>query len=266
MRATIGFVAVGLTVASVATHAQTTTLVYQGDVMTGTSTTVLGLNSQGTPIISSPIPTLGAFDADITLTGSLAKNNLAISGFVVDVTLNNGTIFSFQNLGNGLAGLTSTDIPGAITTTETSVCTTETSTTSGCMNLTTKGNSVSGATFNLTDFEAHTGEGMTLSIGPNGDSFSYSATLRSGISCTGGNVFGAYVGPAGGLPCSVNVSNSRAGTWVSATTNAPEIDPTFAVSGLALLFGSVAIARGRRSHPDHRHLTAYPQMQRGKND
>jgi hypothetical protein len=201
-------------------YTQTSVLAYEGNVMTGTSTVDVGTNSDGVAITSPPISTVGAFDADITLSGSLAKNDLAISSFVIDVTLNNGTIFSFENLGGGLPILTASDA-GGVKTTETSVCDTGSSSTNGCLTLTTKGNTVSGATFDLTDTEGHSGESMTLSIGPNGDSFSYTATRDPTCGTGVATDVGIYVGAAGDLPCSVGISNSKAGAWVVARS-APE--------------------------------------------
>ena len=46
--------------------------------------------------------------------------------------------------------------------------------------------------------------------------------------------------------CGSTGSNTTPGVWTSPATKAPEIDPASAASGLTLLFGGLAVLRGRR--------------------
>jgi hypothetical protein len=55
---------------------------------------------------------------------------------------------------------------------------------------------------------------------------------------------GIYTGP-NIKNCNVNVSSAQSGQW----SVAPEIDPTSAASGIALLLGGLAVLRGRRGLP-----------------
>jgi hypothetical protein len=91
-----------------------------------------------------------------------------------------------------------------------------------------------------------------LSIGPQGDSAfyqfattmgtceNYQLTFDTGSTYTGNTI----------SPCVVQASSATAGKWTVSSTNAPEIDPGFAGSGLTLLAGCLAILRGRRRGAD----------------
>ena len=77
---------------------------------------------------------------------------------------------------------------------------------------------------------------MFLAIGPNGDSVSYTYAGVNGA-CT-------QQGAAEPNPCTVVASSKSAGVWL--VTQAAEIDPASAASGLTLLLGGLTVLRGRR--------------------
>ena len=49
-----------------------------------------------------------------------------------------------------------------------------------------------------------------------------------------------------GFGCGSTGSNTTPGVWTSSATQAPEIDPASAASGLTLLLGGLAVLRGPR--------------------
>jgi hypothetical protein len=107
--------------------------------------------------------------------------------------------------------------------------------------LTTSGNTLTGAIFNLqTDWAK--APNFQLNIGPSGDGFGY---LVAEGNCSVGGVYTAtYVGAVANSPCTVNVSNSTAGVWN--VTSAPEVDPSSTASALSLLIGGLCVLRGSR--------------------
>ena len=75
-----------------------------------------------------------------------------------------------------------------------------------------------------------------ITIGNAGDSFS---SGFSSPSCS--------APPGVPVDCfTITESNAAPGDWKASVTQAPEIDPASAASGLTLLLGSVAVLRGRR--------------------
>jgi hypothetical protein len=236
-RKILGLLAACCVVGPLTATAQTTTLDYLGYVMGGTST-LLPANYVG-PVPLAPlqtISTIGAFDAQVTFSGSVDQNDLAIVSVHADFTGYNGNVFQFTNLGGG---------PNIFTTPQAGEqCQTESFSVSGCVNLTTSGEAVTGATFALSS-DYIKGSNYKVIIGPNGDSFSYSYPNQPVQSCT--PVFGsgeAFTGSTTNPPCTVNVSNPTAGVW--SVASAPEIDPKGMAGGLTLLLGSLAVLRGRR--------------------
>jgi hypothetical protein len=234
----LGLLAASLIAVPMVAQAQTETLDYQGYVMGGTSTTEI-VPANAAPLQSAPVSTTATFDASVTFSGSLAQNDLVIDSYQINLTANNGASFEFQNLAplqnspffaiNG----ESECAPGGIDEL------------GGCVTLTTSGNTVTGATFNLRHDGYHESvPSFVITIGPNGDAFSdsYSGVLNVNCGLNGDNSQGTFVGPASAFPCTMNVSNPTAGVWT-----APEIDPATATSGLALLLGGVAVLRGRRN-------------------
>jgi hypothetical protein len=119
--------------------------------------------------------------------------------------------------------------------------------------LTNSRGAITGATVDLTGVEYGTATQSQLTIVATGVTGAYQGFIppSTGYACTaapltfsGAYPNGIYTGPTI-KNCNVNVSSSQSGQW----TVAPEIDPTSAASGLALLLGGVAVLRGRRGVP-----------------
>jgi hypothetical protein len=235
-------------------RAQSTTLDYQGYVMGGTSTTSLypgsvpPLNLLTQPVQSAPISTIATIDASFTYSGSLAQNNLVIESYEVNLIANNAQSFEFQNILQGYGTpqdslLPSTYLNGASSCAQGGGF-------ASCLTLTTLGDTVTGATISLNNYQPRT-TGFELTIGPNGDAYSLFVFGGGSYGCLPpgvGDFTGNYVGPASASPCTVNVSNPTAGVWSVGPSRvaAPEIDPTSAASGLTLLLGGLMVLRDRR--------------------
>ncbi len=201
----------GPTVAS----AQTTILDYQGYGMGGTSTIfntgsyVLDELFAG-PQTFTTLSTTASLNAQITVTGSVAQNDLSIASFQVNVIGNNGSNFEYTNLTAG----TNLEFPPTLQAGG-GQCFTESFSLIGCVKLTTSGNAVTGATFDmLTGYIK--ASNLAFSIGPNGDSFSSANAPFNTCGGGGFDIVGTgYTGPAGGqagnAPCTVKVSNPTAG-------------------------------------------------------
>jgi hypothetical protein len=236
--------ALGLAVAPIAVQAQVTVLDYQGNVITGLSTYLP--SGFTTPTQTYSLPTAGytgTVSVEITLSGSLAANDLTLTSFKSNLAGTDGTNVSLYVGPGPLSNFTpsgSTQIdfcgPG-----------------DGCIDFTTSHGAITGATIGISGSTYHSAFD-TLSIGPGGDSLSYlygsvnggcqSVPLVHGTN-SAGTVF-TYSGPTI-RPCSINAGSSAAGTWtVTGVLAAPEIDPASAAGGLTLLLGGIAVLRGRR--------------------
>jgi hypothetical protein len=225
-----GLIALGLTAASMVAHSQVTTLDFQSSsVLTGTSSYLPLYDTTSDPNAALPTsPFSGNLSLSIQLTGSFAQKDLYVTSFQGDI---------------GGAGLYVGPGPLSWMGTPT-VCGPP-----GCIDFITSNGAILGATLDVFGNEYHNSYDH-ITIGANGDSVSYSFADTNGgclshLSTIGANTY-ANTGPAIN-PCSVDASNRTAGTWtVTGALAAPEIDPAFAASGLTLLFGGIAVLRGRR--------------------
>jgi hypothetical protein len=228
-------VLLGILAAPITGNAQITTLDYQGYLMNGSSTY---LPTYFTQPINNPIvtlPTMGAsgeFTADLTLSGSLSANNLVITSYDVSFIGKNGTSFSDNNI---------MPAPEPLDTQLSVTCLSM----DACVQLTSAKGTITGATLFFSNTGYHSSFEFAT-IGTSGDSFSYEYATTSGT-CENmvpqgppGSPY--YAGPTIN-PCSLGVSNSKAGVW---TVSVPEIDPSSAAGGLTLLLGGVAVLRARR--------------------
>jgi hypothetical protein len=231
--------AVGILTAPITGNAQITTLDYQGYLMEGSSTY---LPTNFVQPINSPIVTLpttgasGEFTAAITLSGSLSANNLVLTSYDVNFAGKTGN----ESFSDGPI------VPGPeplIPLLSVSCISPD-----ACFQLTSAKGAITGATLFFSNTDYHSSLEFAR-IGTSGDAFSYEYATTSGT-CENmvpqgppGNPY--YAGPTIN-PCSVNVSNSKAGVWTVSSTAVPEIDPSSAASGLTLLVGGVAVLRARR--------------------
>ena len=209
----------GIVIGPLIATAQVTTLDYQGSTMTGTRTYWSaddGLSSG---------PATGVFSVSMTLSGSLSDHDLSLVSY--DVTFNGSDGFrggsspSFTLFGT-------TGVPGFC-------C--------GNLELTSSNGAITGAYFQF-DVAPYHGSAQQVQIGAGGDSYFYEYASINGT-CL--NFLHGSPNPTGSFdPCSVQVSNTTAGTWEVTTVPAPEIDPASAVSGLALILGSLMVLRGPR--------------------
>src|SRR5262245_24133015 len=158
-----------LAVFSVAVNAQTTTLTYLGNGMTGTST-LLPSNFPNencfevafcTTLVTES--TTGAFDIQLTLSGSAAQNNLTVLSYSFNILGNNGADFAFVNLANEFL---------FVSTVGNTTCYDGSNSLEGCINVTTSGSTVTGATIHLATLylkDANT----TIDVAIGGDAFTY---------------------------------------------------------------------------------------------
>jgi hypothetical protein len=224
-----GILTVALIAVPLAAGAQILTLDYQSNALTGNTSFYSG--PQVTPFTTqqeysaafTTTPFIGSLTA--TLAGSLGGD---LSG-LIDVTgvSSSGTPFNwgFNVNAESLGGdpLQFSTFAGS----------------SGGIDLTTQNGVITGAIMNI-DFSSYHGPSMSLTVGPYGDSVSFTQGGSEGL-CT-------YVASGGGgNPCTVVASSTSAGAWLA--TQAPEIDPASAASGLTLLLGGLAVMRGRRTKP-----------------
>ncbi len=179
-----------------------------------------------------------------TLTGSVLfdETTLALNGF------GSALSYDFELTGSGgtdigFASQAPTFLVYAAAQTSTESC----ANSSNLICVTTQDGAITGASVGLSNNSYHSSP-TQLSIGPQGDSafFQFATTLGgcgnyqlefdTGSTYTGNSI----------SPCVVQASSTTAGKWTVSSTNAPEIDPEFAGSGLTLLAGCLAILRGRR--------------------
>jgi len=235
----LALLTVGLIAAPIAAIAQITTLSYGGDLMTGSSTylpTGLAVPTNGSVATLPTAPVSGEFTAAISLSGSLAANDLTLVSYNVSFNGSNGIAGFAPTISFGPAPLSGF---GGL-----NFC----SATGSCIDLTTSNGAITGAAMDLVNTVYHASS-STIDIGPTGDAFIYryatvNGTCESQINTTpgGGGIYRG--GPVN--PCVVRAGNKTAGEWRVTTTSAPEIDPASAGSGLTLLFGAAAVLRGRR--------------------
>ena len=182
-------------------------LTYQGLPMQGTSTTFTD---------STPAPTTATLDLQVWVSGSAAQNNLAVTNFGVSV------------VDPGLPTLYFPTVIGTITTTGNNSCFGGSNYVTGCIDLTTSHNQLTGAQVGVSMEAYNITESVSwnVDVGPTGDTVSW-----SNFACD-------YPSPT----CTVNTSNTTAGTW----TAAPEINPSIAIAALTLLLGGVAVFKSRR--------------------
>lgn len=242
-------------VAPFAANAQITTLEYQGDVISGTSTylpngTTCTQGPDGTcgSVTLPTSPFVGSFTASIVIEGTVSANNLTL---VSD---------SFSFNGANFMGGSGTSFSLALLTGLPFISSGGTGFNSfgGSINLTTSNGTITGAVVDINGGAGGGGrsDNELYDIGPGGDSFIYGYTQGTNGGCEniitdGGestsNGLGTVTYTGGTInPCSLSGSNTTAGTWI-VSTPAPEIDPASAASGLTLLLGSAFVLRSRRS-------------------
>lgn len=237
-RKTLALMVVGSLIAiPLAATAQVTSLFYQGDFMTGTSTYLpVGLTAPGNGVFATlpTAPVLGAYTVSLTVDGSVSANDLTLAAFS----------FNF-NGSNGVANFSPVIALDADAATFT-FGSADFSGPGGDIILTSSNGAITGATVDLRNTPFHESSSQ-IEIGPTGDSFAYGYAGGLGgcqdLVLSGPNPV-PYAGPAIN-PCSVSASNKTPGAWL-VTTQAPEIDPASAAGGLTLLLGGLAVMRGRR--------------------
>jgi hypothetical protein len=203
--------------APAAVYAQTTTLDYQGNV-------------GGVVLPSSPLT--ATYTASITLTGSLAANNLYITSYDVSLSGSNGYSDGSNSGSAGPSSPIFIESPGG-----TSFCG---SLTGSCIDLTTANGAITGASIQIFSSGYHVST-TTFRIGSEGDWYNSQASGTNGgcnIPYIPGTV---YTGPTIN-PCTVSSGNTMAGSWT--VTQAPELDGSSALSGMMLLLGGAAVLRG----------------------
>jgi hypothetical protein len=216
--------AAGLMAGPMCANAQITTLEYQSNALTGSTTyysnptSAYLLTPQQFAASFTTTPFIGNITASLNLVGGDS-----LSG-VVNVMGYNGTSIDL------VFDVSAADVVGPPLTFSAYAGS------NGTVDLTTSNGAVTGATMDV-DFSSYHGPNMFLEIGPSGDSVSYTYAGVNGP-CTSQ---GSGGGPN---PCTVVASSKSAGVWQ--VTRAPEIDPASAASGLTLLLGGLTVLSGRR--------------------
>jgi hypothetical protein len=238
--------AIALASISASAYAQTFTLDYQNNLVSGTYTSLPPGTTTTNPFTVS-LPE-ASFTGSLTgyLTYTATTSSSGFHGYTLDgeaFTLSgaNGTQVGFINGPMPLSYFGPT-APGVIGFYDDSI--------DGSTVVQTQDGNPTGATVSIQNTTYHASP-TQLSIGANGVSASYElATVNGG--CTNqfepafspGGASYVYNGP-GISVCSLTATSSSAGTWTVASTNAPEIDPGMAGSALTLLAGCVAMMRSR---------------------
>jgi hypothetical protein len=233
-RKILGLLGVAMVAAPIAATAQTTTLEYQGDVITGISTYLPNGFTGGeyAPLPTSPF--VGSFSASITVDGSVRANDLNITAanFVFggsNFVSGNGATFSLEMAQSPQSIASAQGAPN--------FCVLE-----GCVDLTISHGAITGATVDINSL-IYNASDYLYGIGPHGDFIDYAYGNEGG--CPNfPPPSGTYTGPTIS-PCSLGGSNTRAGTWI--VSRVPEIDPSLTMSGVMLLIGGLAVLRGRRA-------------------
>jgi hypothetical protein len=233
---TAAVVLLGACVPVIANADEFVTLNYQSTVLTGDySYLPTGISNSG-PIPSAPFTGI--------LTGSVLfdETTLALNGVAGPIS------YDFELTGSGV-----TDVEFGSTAPTFITYAAFYSGNDACANamnticVITQNGVITGAGVGLINNAYHSSP-TQLSIGPLGDSASYLFGTTLGgcesyqrVFDTGSTYTGDTISP-----CYVQASDAAAGTWTVSTTNAPEMDPGFAGSGLTLLAGCLAVLRGRR--------------------
>ncbi len=230
-------------VCGTAAAAQTTVLEYQGELLTGSSTslptgTVGPCIGCGFSLATEPF--VGEISGSITFSGSPAAGNLTLTSYDFTLTGSGGANFPLN------AG------PSPIIPIGPPYCADNGS----CIDLIILGQSVVGAALELISTPYHSDQSY-MTVGPGGDSVSY---VRSPPGATGGTCTNevqgmqnpndgtfTYTGPTI-HNCTIAASNTDPGRWrVLPPTAAPELDWASAYAALTLLLGGLAVLRRHRN-------------------
>lgn len=216
--------------------AQTTTLEYQGELMTGMSQSLvsgaMAPAPDELPLVS--LPFAGVIDGSITISGQPDTPSLTLVSY------------NFSLLGKDGADIPLYAAPAPLVSgfgPPNSFC----GDGDGCIDLTLLDNSVVGATLDLSN-STYNASSSQFVIGPSGDSVLYLAQLPPGGGCEDASATGSatgytYTGPT--IPdCTIVASNSDPGRWT--VEKAPEFAGEGAPAALTLLLGGLAVLSSRR--------------------
>jgi hypothetical protein len=229
----LGLLTITLMAEPMCANAQITTLEYQSNTLTGSTTYY---NNPIPPIFLTPQQfaasfTTAPFIGTITESLSVINDNPgeSLSG-VVNLTGYNGTSIS---LGVDVSAFGNT--PQSLTTYAGA---------SGTIDLIESKGAITGATMDIT-FSSYHSPTMYLTIGPTGDSFVYTYAGTNGP-CT-------QQGADEPNPCTIGAYSDAAGVWQ--VSRVPEIGPASVAGELTLVLGGVAVLRGRRRLESSRLVT-----------
>jgi len=183
---------------STGVEAQTTTLYYQSNAMTGTSDY---LTAGATSLTSAAV--IGSISGTIVLTGSIGADNLYLSSYNFSFIGNNGSPLT-------LGGVVQGPYPGTF-----SFGNGQFEGGSVSFFVTTANGAITGASGSLGD--GPYGGITQLTLGPSGDKFQY----EYGNHVLGGCINEIYEGSPAINPCDVDVSSSAAGVWTVQTAPVP---------------------------------------------
>jgi hypothetical protein len=240
--------AIALASISAGAFAQTVTLDYQNDLVSGTYTSLPSGTATSNPItVSLPEASFtgslsGALTYSVAYSPSAGFNIYTLAAEQFTLTGANGTQLVFEDGPSPLSFFGPLPNSADIGFFDSAGDSTYVQTLNG---------NPTGATVNIQD-NAYHGSPTQLNIGASGVSASYEWATLNGTcnnqfepaNSSGG---ASYVYNGSGIPvCSLTATSSSPGTWTVATANAPEIDPGMAGSALTLLAGFAAMMRGRR--------------------
>lgn len=216
----LGILSVVIMGTPVAANSQTITLQYQGNSITGSSDYLpTGFTTPPDGNIVLPtMPYTGVYTASITVTGSIAAQDLYITFYNVSL---NDAFGGNGSTATGGGGDISSPIFSEVPQGSTTFCD---SPLGSCIYLTASNGTIIGAQIDINS-SGYNDSGSEMGAGgADGYFFQYATTEGTCITQAPAEPGGVYTGPTIN-PCDVTAGNAPAGTW-TVTASTPTVTPT----------------------------------------